>query len=120
MAKSIGPILTSIGANATVANILAGELFEFLDADSIVRLWATAPSAGAQGVLTGRFTIGPQVISNLFNIPNELIAGAGPDVERQQLAQSTGLRGERLVVAITNTTGAAVLSTVLLSVDDGS
>jgi len=99
----------SVAANTRTTNILAGLPFEFVVADSIVRVFAAAAAVGLNiDVLVG----GESVVSdsemsaaNRFPIrPDDMIAEIG------------GNAGDRIFIALRNTTGAAIVGQVLVDV----
>lgn len=99
---------SSVAANATTANILAGKLHEFLNENSIIRLLATSSATGINSSLLvgGESVCQDQIISfaNRFPVwPDDMVVEAG------------GFAGDRLVLFYRNTTGGAL--TVLTAVD---
>lgn len=100
------PIMTdrqSVAANATVQNVLAGKIGEFLESDSAVRLYATAAAVG----LNVSLLIGGQAIvdDQEVNAQNRM-----PLVPDDFVAEMGGLAGERVIVRLRNTTGAAIIT----------
>lgn len=99
----------SVAANTRTTNILAGLPFEFVADDSIVRVFAAASAVGLNiDILVG----GESVVSdsemsaaNRFPLrPDDMIAEIG------------GNAGDRIFVALRNTTGAAITGQVLVDV----
>src|SRR5713226_3079849 len=91
----------SVGANAVVANVLAGTGHEFIKEPSIVRLFATGSAVGLNYTLISgdESVVQDQEVSaaNRFPvIPDDFVGEAG------------ALPGDRVVVAIRNTTAAAI------------
>lgn len=91
----------SVAANATVTNVLAGKIFEFAQRPSLASVYATASAVG----LNISLVVGNEVVvddqevnaqNRLPIVPDDLIASAG------------ALRGDRLVLRLRNTTGAAI------------
>lgn len=93
----------SVALNATVANVLAGKIFEFAARPSVVRLYATAAAVG----LNVSFVIGSRVIvdDQEINAQNRM-----PIVPDDMLAEAGARPGERIVVRLRNTTGAAIVA----------
>lgn len=91
----------SVAANATVANALTGKLHEFLSSPSVVRLYNTASAVG----LNVTFVIGSESIvqDQEVNAQNRL-----PIVPDDFVAEGFGNTGERVLVSLRNTTGAAI------------
>lgn len=92
----------SIGANASVENILSGKLHEFLSEASVITV---AISAAAVGVNTSILIGGESIMqdqevssSNRFPIMPDDIA-----------AQGAGFESDRLIVSLRNTTGVAII-----------
>lgn len=100
------PVMTdrqSVAANSTVANVLTGKLYEFLDGDSLVDV---AVVAAATGVL-GTVIIGTRTILNGEAVSEANRFPVVPD--DNILMAEPGLGGERLTVGVENTTGAAII-----------
>lgn len=99
----------SVAANTRTANILAGLPFEFVVRPSIIRVYAAAAAVGLNLDLLvgGESIVADSEISgaNRFPIRNEDL-----------LAEHGGLNGERLFIALRNTTGAAIVGQVLVDV----
>ena len=100
------PVLTdrqSVAANATVANVLAGKLNEFLVDSSIVALYATAAAVG----LNVSFIVGNEVIvdDQEVNAQNRM-----PLIPDDFVAEGAGLQGDRIIVRLRNTTALAIIA----------
>lgn len=93
----------SVAANSTVQNVLAGKIFEFVGRPSMIQLYATAAATG----LNVSFIIGGRVIvdDQEINAQNRM-----PIVPDDFLAAGAGIPGERVVVRLRNTTGAAIIT----------
>jgi hypothetical protein len=107
------PVMTdrqSVAANATVTNVLAGKLHEFLNRPSAVRLYACASAVGLNSTLI----VGSQssVQDQEVNAQNRL-----PIVPDDFLAEAGGLAGERILVSYRNTTGAAITAFTRVEVE---
>ena len=100
----------SVGANAVVANVLAGKLHEFLSEDSIVRLYAVAAAVG----LNVSLLVGGESI-----VQDQEVSGAGgfPVIPDHFIAEGAGFAGDRLVLSLRNTTGAAIVATTIVDTE---
>lgn len=99
----------SVAANSTVENVLTGKLHEFLNAASVVRLFITGSAAGlfASLLVSGESFLQDQEVSaaNRFPlIPDDFTVDAG------------GFQGDRLVLSLRNSTGAAITARTLVEV----
>ena len=93
---------TDIATTVTVANLIAGEINEFLGADSVVRL-------GALSELTGMlitFIIDDVIIVNGQFVP---VGGANvpPQDPENVIVEDGGEQGDRMVLSATNNNAAA-------------
>ena len=99
----------SVAANTTTGNIFAGNVFEFIASPSLVRFYLVAAAVGMNvDVLVGNESYASdQEISgaNRFPIRNEDL-----------LVELGALPGERIVVRLRNTTGAALVVQSLVEV----
>jgi len=95
----------SVAANATVDNVLAGKLHEFLTENSVVSLNAIAQAVGLRVSLL----IGSEVVVDDQEIAARAAATAliVPD---DFVTSSGGLAGDRLILRLRNTTGAAIIT----------
>lgn len=100
----------SVAANATVTNVLAGKIFEFAQRPSIVAVYATASAVG----LNISFVVGNevQVDDQEVNAQNRL-----PIVPDDLISRAGALRGDRLVLRLRNTTGAAITAFTRVDLD---
>lgn len=91
----------SVAANATVANVLTGKVHEFLSRRSLVRLYATGSAVGLNYTMLigGVSTVQDQEV----NAQNRM-----PLIPDDFVAEGGGLPGDRIVVAVRNTTAAAI------------
>jgi len=92
----------SVAANAVSANICAAKSSEFVQEESIVRLYATAAAVGLNlSVIVGsEVVIDDQEVSaqnRMPLVPDDLIAEAG------------AFPGDRIILKWRNTTGAAII-----------
>jgi len=99
----------SVAANTKSVNVLAGKTFEFVPAPSIIRVYSTGAAIG----LNMDFLLGGQSIVN-----DEEISAANrfPIRNEDLIAEVGGLPGERIFVAFRNTTGAAIVSQLLVDI----
>lgn len=95
----------SVAANATVDNVLAGKIDEFLKMNSLVTLYANAEAVG----LNVSLIIGSQVVVDDQEVANRAagVAIVKPD---DLVVQNGGLAGDRLILRLRNTTGAAIIT----------
>jgi len=93
---------TSIAANSTSANLLAGDINEFLARPAVISLFVTAAVVGirAQLLIGQDVAIDDQTVSDANRFP------ITPD---DFLARGGGLQGDRLTLRFRNTTGAAII-----------
>jgi hypothetical protein len=98
------PVMTDrqvVAANATVQNVLAGKLAEFLSEASRVALYATASAVG----LNYSLLIGGEAI---LDDQEASSANRFPVVPDDFLAEGGGVPGDRIIVRVRNTTGAGI------------
>jgi len=91
----------TVAANATVDNVLAGKVHEFLPKDSIVRVLLSAAAAGVRAsLLVGEASVvDDQEVSDSNRFP------ISPD---DMMAEAAGFGGDRLLLKLRNTTGAGI------------
>lgn len=93
----------SVAANATVQNVFAGNLNEFLQANSLVNLYASAAAVGLNLTLI--------VGDEIFLDDQEVSAqNRMPLVPDDLVVQAAGFQGDRVIVRYRNTTGAAIVA----------
>lgn len=99
----------SVAANATSANIMAGNLYEVLARPSIVEFGMTSVSAGilATVMIGGDVIVQDQEISN---------ANRYPIVPDDWVVKAAGRAGSKIYITLRNRTGAAILATVVLNI----
>jgi len=100
----------SVAANATVDNVLAGKVHEFLSEDSIIRLAASAAAVG----LNASLLIGAEVLVDDQEISS---SNRFPTFSDDLLAEGAGFGGDRMILRLRNTTGAAIIVRTMLSVE---
>jgi len=93
----------SVAANATVQNVFAGNLNEFLQSNSLVNLYASAAAVGLNVTLI--------VGDEIFLDDQEVSAqNRMPLVPEDLVVQAAGFQGDRVIVRYRNTTGAAIVT----------
>jgi len=99
----------SVAANATTGNIFAGNVFEFVGSPSIVRVYIVAAAVG----LNTDVLVGNESYAN-----DQEVSGANrfPIRNEDLLVELGALAGERIVVRLRNTTGAAIIVKSLVEV----
>ena len=106
---------TNVGAGATSANIVAGDIFEFINRPSAVRVFA-AQDSGDLAELT--FKLGNVTLGE--NLPlNERTAGEGPSRSDDYLVGGTGMPGDRISVILRETGGSvAAITRVMIEINE--
>lgn len=101
---------TSIAANSTSANLLTGDINEFLGRAAVISLFCTGAAIGlrAQLLIGSDVTIDDQPISDANRFP------ITPD---DFLSRGGGLPGDRLTLRFRNTTGAAIVAEWRLAIE---
>lgn len=99
----------SVPANGTVENALAGSAFEFLRRPSVVSMGVTAAVTGTVTTIQS----GPDVI--LEESP-PMVQTTFPRIPDEMAYNFAGVQGDRLLVRLRNTTGAAVIMRVLAQI----
>lgn len=99
----------TVAANATTANIFAGNIFEFIQRASIVRFYPVAAAVGMNVDI---------LVGNESYVNDQEISGANrwPIRNEDLLVEMGALPGERIVVRLRNTTGAAIVVQTLVEV----
>lgn len=98
----------SIAPGGIVTNLLAGSKFEFLPQPSAIIVYGTADAAGLQMELT----FGNVIECDQMEVP--ILAGAGPNIQDHRLAAGVGAAGDRVVLKLQNTSGAAIAASRFL------
>lgn len=93
---------TSIPLNGIVENVLSGSAFEFARSNSLVSVGVTAAATG----LFVTFNSGADVVAEEFEPP---IATVYPIIPDNMYFSDVAAQGDRLVVRVRNTTGAAII-----------
>lgn len=99
----------AVAANTRTANILAGKPFEFAAAPSIVNIYIVASAVGLRAdVLIG----GESIVSD------EEMSSANrfPQTDTDLFARHGAAIGDRIFIALRNTTGAAITGNTLVEV----
>lgn len=102
----------SIGASATNENVLSGNLFEFLGADSLVSFGFAQSATGLQLDISASErllakTLVPIIKATTPVYPDDFIVKGAP-----------ALAGERLVVSARNTTAGALTLLTVVCIDE--
>lgn len=100
----------SIAANAQVDNVIAGKLHEFLGEDSVIRLLATASAAGMRVsfLVGGEAIVQDQEISRVARFPI---------FPEDIVAEGAGFQGDRILISMRNTTGAAITVDTVVDIE---
>lgn len=91
----------SVAANARSANLIAGDLYEFLPAASTVAIYLTGSAAGLQADVS----LGGQTLAQAFVVAP---TNRFPLREEDGVVVAGGVPGERLFISALNTTGGAL------------
>lgn len=93
----------SVAANATVQNVFAGNLNEFLQANSLVNLYGSAAAIG----LNLSLIVGDEIFLDDQEVSAQNRMPLVPD---DLVVQAAGFQGDRVIVRYRNTTGAAIIA----------
>lgn len=103
---------TSVPANASSGNVLAGSPFEFVGKDAIVVAAITNPG-GTPGDITADFQIGGESITQAANVSTR---NGFPNMETDVLVKAGAVGGERLFLNYNNTTAGALNVDTLIDI----
>lgn len=103
---------TSVPANASSGNVLAGSSFEFVATDAVIILACTNPG-GTPGDITADFQIGGESLTQAANVPTR---NAFPTFEEDVFVKAGASGGERLFLNYNNTTAGALNVDTLIDV----
>lgn len=103
---------TSVAANSTSTNVLAGNQFEFLPSRCVVGMRASAAATG----LNTTMLVGGITVAVGANVSN---SNRFPIIPDDNLMTFRGGKGERLYLTFTNTTGAAITVQYVLDIIPG-
>lgn len=92
----------SVAANATNANVLAGEMFEFLPPG---RHSISLALSGSAAGLVATFSVGGVTVAERIILPP---TNRSPILPDDFITEIGGIGGERLLLALSNTTGGAL------------
>ena len=95
---------TSVAANSSSGNVLAGSPFEFVAKDAIIILSVVNP-AGTPGGITADFQIGGESLTVQANVS---IRDAFPQFNDDVFVKAGAVAGERLFLNYNNTTISAL------------
>jgi hypothetical protein len=99
----------SVPLNGTVDNILAGSAFEFARTNALVSMGVSAAATGT--FVT--FNSGADVVAEEFEPP---ILTRYPLIPDEMYFSDVAAAGDRLVIKVRNTTGAAIIVRVVAQV----
>ncbi|HSE02485.1 MAG TPA: hypothetical protein VLB72_17320 [Burkholderiales bacterium] len=99
----------SVPLNGTVDNILAGSAFEFARTNALVSMGVTAAATGT--FVT--FNSGADVVAEEFE---PAILTRYPIIPDEMYFSDVAAAGDRLVIRVRNTTGAAIIVRVICQV----
>jgi len=107
------PVMTdnqSVAANVTIENILAGKVAEFLSENSLIRVFISAAATG----MNTSFLVGTE-----SQVQDQEISSSNrfPQDPEDFLAESGGLEGDRILISLRNTTGAAIIVRTRISIE---
>ncbi len=91
----------SVAANAVVANVLSGKVHEFITEPSVVRLFATGSAVGLNYTM---------IVGDESSLQDQEVSAANrfPIIPDDFVAEAGALPGDRIVVAVRNTTVGAI------------
>ncbi len=101
--------------SATVANLMTGDKFEFLERPAVVKVYAVQDTA--TGIVQIDFTLGRRVQGD--SLPLSIVAaGTGPNRDSDLLASGVGQAGERIQLRARETAAVATPIRVYVEVID--
>jgi len=102
--------ISSIAANSTSPNLIAGQINEFLARPSVVSLFTTGDAIGLRATLL----VGKDVV-----IDDQPISDAArfPQTPEDFLDRGAGFGGERITLRFRNTTGAPIVANWRLAIE---
>lgn len=102
-------ISLSVAANAVSANIMAGNLFEYLERPSIIEFGLTSSAAG----ILATVMIGSQIICQ-----DQEISGANryPIVPDDWILKAAGRANSKIYITLRNRTAGALTNWVILNI----
>jgi hypothetical protein len=108
VAPAISPAF-SVAANSTSQNLMAGNLYEYLDRPSIIEFGMCGSNVG----LLATIMLGGQVI-----VQDQEISGAAryPIVPDDWIVKAAGNAGAKIYITLRNRTGGALTAWVILNI----
>lgn len=103
---------SSVPANGSSGNVLAGSPFEFVAKEAIIILAVTNPG-GTPGNITADFQIGGESLTQAANVPTR---DAFPTFETDIFVKAGAVAGERLFLNYNNTTVGALNVDTLIDI----
>lgn len=99
----------SVPANAAIENVLSGSAFEFLRGNALVSIGVTAAATG----IVVNIQSGADIV---LEESAAYIKTNYPIIPDEMFYTDVGVGGDRLVVRVRNTTGAAIIARVIVQV----
>lgn len=99
----------SVGAGATVENILSGSAFEFLRRNAVV-------SAGVTAAVTGTFVTVQSGGDIVLEESPSYVQASFPRVPDEMVYNDVGVAGDRLVIRLRNPTAGAIIMRCLVQI----
>ena len=103
---------SSVPANGSSGNVLAGSPFEFVAKDAVILLAVTNPG-GTPGNITADFQIGGESLTQAANVPTR---NAFPTFEEDIFVKAGAVAGERLFLNYNNTSVGALNVDTLIDI----
>jgi len=105
-------VRTSVGANATSPNVLAGSAFEFVAQPSLIKLAVTQRGAAPDDI-TADFQIGGESLAQAANVSDR---ASFPTFREDLFVEAGAQAGERLFLTFSNTTAGALNVDTLIDI----
>lgn len=107
-------VTQSIGAGATVTNLLAGQTFEFLK--NLSRVDVGLVSDNALGEVVADIQFGPEIQAEQVPVGAQSVAGALPRIPDDIVVSDAAAAGDRLVIRVRNTAAGAAIVRLLVRI----
>lgn len=98
----------SVPATSTIQNVLAGDIFEFLRANSTIKAGWVADFTAVAGDLLATLMIGDAITVQNSPVPREGAVAEGVNVNTNIKFVDAGRGGQRLTLSVTNTSVGAL------------
>ena len=102
-------------ASSTINNLVAGEKFEFLSRNSVIKVYACADTA--TGAVEADFSLGNVIVGDNLVIPLHT-ATLGPERDKHLLARAIGRAGDRIQLRMRETGAVNTPTRVLIEIDE--